>query len=257
MSVNGAATVALASQTLLLLIAVDAIFGVAMAFGLPSPTTHADVWSVASSVSHAVAGVGAIAFAIRRGVQMSWAVGRRQAGPAQMLRATLGCALVLAGICLLLAQIEFATGEGFGEVSVVARIVDWSSLVLVTPVLEELLFRGILLRSLLDRTSNVAAVLASAAVFSGFHPSIVGVTYTFGLGLVLGALLVRTGSIWPCIALHSAYNFTVRVLEALRTSQDATSDVAFSLLVALIIDAALIVGLVLLMRLGRGQTERS
>ena len=241
---------------LLLLIAVETIFGVSFALGLPSPTTHDDVWSVAGALSDAVAQTGAIAFAVARGVRMSWVVGMSRVGRSGLVRAILSCCLVASAIYLLLGQIGFESSEGFKEDSLSARIIDWGSALLMAPLLEELLFRGILLRALLNRTSSAAAVAVSALAFSGFHPSLIGVTHAFGLGSVLGVLLVRTGSIWPCVALHSAWNLAVRLFEASPSTQDPVASSTFSVLVGMFITTALILGLVVLLRSGPGPAEK-
>jgi sodium transport system permease protein len=77
---------------------------------------------------------------------------------------------------------------------------------------EEVFFRGFLLGSLRTVQPARSAVLASAAVFGLFHVVVTDsllierfLPSTF-LGLVLGWIAVRAGSIWPGVALHATHN---------------------------------------------------
>jgi len=71
---------------------------------------------------------------------------------------------------------------------------------------EEFLFRGYVL-SAFDRPgrSHVAVVL-SAFAFGAVHMIPHQVFYATLLGLVLGLLAIRTGSIWPGLAFHAVFN---------------------------------------------------
>ena len=76
----------------------------------------------------------------------------------------------------------------------------------VAPLAEELLFRGVILTGFLRRYGMVRAVVFSAILFAVIHlnPCQIGAAF-FG-GLFLGWLYLRTGSLWPCIAMHAIYN---------------------------------------------------
>jgi len=84
---------------------------------------------------------------------------------------------------------------------------------LVAPVLEELFFRGLLLRSLRRHFSPVVAVALSALVFALAHltgGATLGTTAVipalFGLGLISGIAAVRTGDLSISIPLHIGFN---------------------------------------------------
>jgi len=76
----------------------------------------------------------------------------------------------------------------------------------LAPFLEEMLFRGIILRAFLRQYGRWPAIVGSAALFGLFHLNI----YQFMVGLIVGSLLgwlyERSRSLWPCILLHGAYN---------------------------------------------------
>lgn len=92
--------------------------------------------------------------------------------------------------------------------------------VLLAPPVEELVYRGLLLRSLLRRTSSGWAIGASAAIFGLAHaldtgltlravPTLLGLT---GLGVVLAVLAVRDRSLSRAILVHMGFNTTLLLL---------------------------------------------
>lgn len=78
----------------------------------------------------------------------------------------------------------------------------------LAPVLEEMLFRGIILRSFLQQYSRWQAIVGSAAVFGFAHLNLYQYIGAVIMGVFLGWLYERTRSLLPCIALHAAYNAT-------------------------------------------------
>jgi membrane protease YdiL (CAAX protease family) len=84
---------------------------------------------------------------------------------------------------------------------------------------EELVVRGLLLPSLANALTGggtrpaarptpgpVAAVALSAALFAAMHGDSYRFAFTFGVGLVFGALRLRTASLWPPVVAHVALN---------------------------------------------------
>ena len=80
------------------------------------------------------------------------------------------------------------------------------ALALVTPISEEVLFRGYVLRGLLARIGPGPAVVSTALVFSALHFDPGTIIPIFFTGLALGWLNVKTGSLWPCFAAHAGQN---------------------------------------------------
>jgi len=89
------------------------------------------------------------------------------------------------------------------------------SAVLIAPVVEEVLFRGLLLRALLRRMQPAPAVGVSALVFASVHLLDAGALLVLpGLllvGLVNGVLAVRGGDLSRPILLHVGFNLLVLV----------------------------------------------
>jgi membrane protease YdiL (CAAX protease family) len=81
------------------------------------------------------------------------------------------------------------------------------------PLVEELFYRGLLLRSLLKRgLSTVVAVVVTAAVFAAIHFQLLQFAGLFVFGLIAGTLAVRAGRLGPAIWAHIGFNMTTVVL---------------------------------------------
>lgn len=118
----------------------------------------------------------------------------------------------------------------------------------LAPVLEEMLFRGIILRSFLRQYSRWAAIVGSATLFGFAHMNL----YQFAVGLVLGIvcgwLYERSKSLLPCIVLHAAYNSALTII-GLQSSamQGGYANVSASVWVAVLMFGA--TGVVMLRRI--------
>ena len=87
------------------------------------------------------------------------------------------------------------------------------------PVLEEMLFRGVILRGFLRQYTRTFSILWSAALFAIAHMNLYQLATAFTLGVVAGWLYERCRSLWPCILLHAAYNTYVTYEYSVWTSQ--------------------------------------
>jgi membrane protease YdiL (CAAX protease family) len=81
----------------------------------------------------------------------------------------------------------------------------WLIAALGAAVSEEFLFRGVLQNGLASRLRGGIAVLLTALVFAILH-TIWRFPPAFVLGIFLGSLYWRTGSLWPSIAAHMTIN---------------------------------------------------
>lgn len=139
------------------------------------------------------------------------------AAPARFL-----CAGALIGVSawyLNLALIETFLPVPPEQVEALERIIQRPPLplavlaiALAPAVCEEVLFRGALLRGLAARIPPLAALLISSAMFSAYHFKLVQMPATFTLGLVLGVLALRAGSILPAVIAHLLNNTMVLVV---------------------------------------------
>lgn len=76
---------------------------------------------------------------------------------------------------------------------------------LIGPVIEEIVFRGFIMRAL-GKYGKTFAILASAIFFAAYHANIPQAIFAFFCGLVLGYIAVEYGIIWSSI-LHIFNNF--------------------------------------------------
>ncbi|MET1248608.1 type II CAAX endopeptidase family protein [Sporolactobacillus sp. STCC-11] len=75
---------------------------------------------------------------------------------------------------------------------------------LIGPIIEEFIYRGVVMRSL-ERFGSVFAITISALLFSMMHGNIIQLPIAFAIGLVLG-YLAKTYTIWLTILIHCANN---------------------------------------------------
>jgi membrane protease YdiL (CAAX protease family) len=81
------------------------------------------------------------------------------------------------------------------------------NVVVLTPIFEELLFRGLLFGTLRRGLGAPAAAVASAAIFALAHGyGALGFASVFWSALVWAWAYERSGSLWPCIAAHAVDN---------------------------------------------------
>ncbi len=148
---------------------------------------------------------------IARGGRMREALALR--APSSWIRAAGIGAVVLIGTFVVLVLVEslLSAGEAQGSPSPwdperpIPYIVNALIIVVVAPVVEELMYRGLGF-TLLARFGQWVAILVTAALFGVGH-GLLGLTIAstaFGLGL--GYLRSRTGSVYPGILLHIFLN---------------------------------------------------
>lgn len=132
--------------------------------------------------------------------------------------------IAMALLILPLANLLFPDGRPPQEIAETIAEADslllQTSLVLVAvvigPIAEEVLFRGVLLKAF-ERRGEIFAVVATAFIFSAVHilglgtediwkSALVVLPPLFILGLVLARLTQRRGRLGPAIFLHSGWN---------------------------------------------------
>jgi membrane protease YdiL (CAAX protease family) len=122
------------------------------------------------------------------------------------------------GLGLVLFAVVIALIAVFGGYSIdgggsVGGSLTALGVMIAVAVAEELLFRGVVLRLLIEMTNPTWALAISAAVFGLLHLVNPGATIWGALaiaveaGLMLGAVYVATRSLWLPIGLHLGWNF--------------------------------------------------
>lgn len=111
---------------------------------------------------------------------------------------------------------EQGVSEIAGESDVFAeQLLIVLSVALLAPIIEEIIFRGMLLNVLRRSLSVWPSILISAAVFAGVHlvdPSAIAVVPgLFLLGVVLAWVALRRGNLSLVIAMHSGINLLAAI----------------------------------------------
>ena len=108
-----------------------------------------------------------------------------------------------------------------GTAGVATRILIVLGVAVVTPIVEELTFRGLLLRYLEERVTPRRALLISAAIFGLFHllgttgtaGAVLALVQTFLAGLVLAYVTQKSGKLSRAIFIHGGFNLvTILIL---------------------------------------------
>lgn len=98
-------------------------------------------------------------------------------------------------------------------------LLPFLSVALAAPVVEEVIFRGLIQSRLALALPGWPAVVLSALLFALCHGQPVWMGYAFVLGMVLGIMAWRTGSILPSILTHIVFNAIGQVLSLPQLAQ--------------------------------------
>jgi len=122
-----------------------------------------------------------------------------------MLLALLGLGIVVSELDNLLQQF-LPLPEWFSDIFAGGGPELLLIAVILAPVLEELLFRGLMLRGFLTHHSTAKAILGSALLFAVAHFNPWQFATAFCAGLLFGWWFLHTGSLLPCIVGHAVHN---------------------------------------------------
>jgi membrane protease YdiL (CAAX protease family) len=86
-----------------------------------------------------------------------------------------------------------------------AFVLVGAAITFLGPIVEELVFRGVGF-ALLEPYGAWVAILVTGLLFGAVHGLVVAFPVLAGFGIVLGWLRWKTGSVYPCIALHATFN---------------------------------------------------
>lgn len=107
----------------------------------------------------------------------------------------------------MLSRLLFDVEKTVGVIPVNRR--EWvyaiASVAILAPLLEELVFRGILL-NLFSKYGTLTALFMTSLAFSMIHFSPETAVLMFFLGFLLGVIRLSTGSVWAAVIAHSVNN---------------------------------------------------
>jgi len=86
------------------------------------------------------------------------------------------------------------------------------SMALISPFLEEVIFRGAVQNRLIKMMGAPGAVILQAFLFGLIHLNLLQGAYAFAIGVIIGAVYLWYGSIWVPVAIHVVFNATSVIL---------------------------------------------
>lgn len=92
------------------------------------------------------------------------------------------------------------------EQMVQLNLQGYLTLAIAAPILEELIFRGVILKKFLQKYSPTKAIVLSAVIFGIAHLNPWQFIGAFAIGLFIGWVYWKTKSVWPGIFMHFANN---------------------------------------------------
>jgi hypothetical protein len=96
--------------------------------------------------------------------------------------------------------------EQFESIALSSPLLALLAIGILAPIAEELLFRGAIYNLIKDSVGKYIALLVSSVLFALIHLNIYQASYTLFIGLFLGIVLMKTGSLWLPIIFHIVYN---------------------------------------------------
>lgn len=158
---------------------------------------------------------------------------RRGDGPTLWEGAALAPGLYLV-VTLVMFVLPESWVESYSEASAgitSGGVVGVLAVVIAAPVVEEFIFRGLIMTRLNCAMPSWLAVLLSAAAFGLCHGNPVWFGYAFVLGALFGLMDLRAGSILPSILGHIAFNSFSQILDAVSENDAAVITVLAVMLV--------------------------
>ena len=136
-----------------------------------------------------------------------------------------GIHLVWSIPCFLVAVVNFPFSALIGGGAVIERVdLLWLFIIkcIAIALFEEIFFRALLLPLFMERLARnrhcvIISVLCSSALFALVHlfnlffgagvgETLLQVGYTFLIGCMLAVMMLRTGNVWLCVAVHALFN---------------------------------------------------
>lgn len=164
-------------------------------------------------ISCAITLIGLWIMARRRGQPLAVFTGLKQPArlPLLVLSAAAGLSLAFwATIAVNLIHWPEAMLESYqtesAALATARPLLDFLTVVLAAPLVEEMLFRGVIYDSFCQVLPAGAAVIFQGMLFGSVHSTAIWMLYAFLCGCLLGYVRKRTGSLRPCVLMHVVFN---------------------------------------------------
>ncbi len=172
--------------------------------------------------------LGPAAFIIFKKYKLSWKnLGFTKISALETAKHVLSAYILYLGITFILSSIVVYSGieiPGYQIQESLAPIFDSSVItiglgvlivVIAAPIIEEVFFRGLILRPLINKFGLRWGSVLTALIFSVLHFPWQSFIPIFILGMIINSIVIRSKSLWPAIAFHMINNgiaFTLQIL---------------------------------------------
>ncbi len=86
-------------------------------------------------------------------------------------------------------------------------LLSFAATVILAPVVEEAIFRGLVYPTLRKANGVFFALLIESLIFGALHGNTIWVAYAACMGVIMTLVFEATGSLWGSIAFHVSFNF--------------------------------------------------
>jgi len=112
------------------------------------------------------------------------------------------------------------------ETGVLGFIMSAIKIAVVPALVEEFAVRGVMMQPL-RKYGDGFAIMASSLIFALMHASVVQGAFAFVVGLVLGYVVVATGSIWTGVLLHFINNMFSVIISGISTLSITAGNIVY------------------------------
>ena len=145
-----------------------------------------------------------------------------------------------------------AGGGSSSDVGIVGFILAFISTAIIPGLVEEFAFRGILFGAL-EKFGQGFALLSTSILFGVLHGNIAQIPFAFLVGLGVGYVRVKTGSVWLCVIVHTINNgISVLYDYPLSGLPDGVQNLSYAIYLAV----ALLFGIVGIILLSKKENEK-
>lgn len=155
-------------------------------------------------------GVGLLVLAMLGWPAWGRIFGERAVGPPLMARFGIGVFGGCVGFAFAWAYLYAVLALVGGDVGASQEGIPWWTVVVVAPIVEEWLLRGVAWEALRRIGPQRTVLFGTALLFAMMHGLGGGgwleFPHRFVGGLVLGLVRIKTGVLWPCVLAHFVWN---------------------------------------------------
>lgn len=111
-------------------------------------------------------------------------------------------------------------------------LMAWLTAVFMAPVLEEIVFRGLMYTRLKKGLPAIAAAIVTSLAFGIAHGTVIWAIYTFIFSMILIWIFEKFQSLTACIVLHMAYNLSGMALSLIPEEAGVVVLILFAISIA-------------------------